>query len=100
MKQAFPYLANFLGGWFHQDFDLEGDTVGEVVQAFARVSDPQEWHDLLADIDRFVQSHGPDLDGTFQVMFNPDIDPRAFAGSTGAFLQEIARTLRASGPAR
>jgi CdiI immunity protein len=98
VKQPYPYLANFLGGWFHQDFDLEGETVGEVVRAFARVSNPQERQNLLHDIDRFAQSHGADLDRAFKLTFNPDIDPCAFAGSTADFLQDIARTLRASGP--
>jgi hypothetical protein len=36
---SYPALADFLASWFHQDFDIEGETVAEVVAAY-RSSSP------------------------------------------------------------
>ncbi len=39
MRQKFPELASFMGGWFHHDFHIHGDTLEEVVAAFKAETD-------------------------------------------------------------
>ena len=40
---SFPYLDALVGGWFHQDFDLAGGTLEEVVAAFKKSSPTEDW---------------------------------------------------------
>jgi len=35
----YPYLNAFIGGWLHQDYDIDGDTLEEIVASFKRRSD-------------------------------------------------------------
>jgi hypothetical protein len=86
---AYTALSQFLGGWFHQDFDIEGNTVPEVLDAFRAVTPPEEQAKLKSDIQRFLDEHPSDLDSAFEETFKPDIIASALSGSTRGFLEEI-----------
>jgi hypothetical protein len=86
---AYTALSQFLGGWFHQDFDIEGNTVPEVLDAFRAVTPPEEQAKLKSDIQRFLDEHPDDLDRAFEETFKPDIIASALSGSTRGFLEEI-----------
>lgn len=89
----FPKLAELMGAWFHQDFDIEGGTVSEVMQAFCRVTPIAERAELQAEIVRFLSQHRGDLDTSFEATFKPDVIPSVLSGSTRAFLEEIRDAL-------
>jgi hypothetical protein len=86
---AYTALSQFLGGWFHQDFDIEGNTVPEVLDAFRAVTPPEEQAKLKSDIQRFLDDHPNDLDSAFEETFKPDIIASALSGSTRGFLEEM-----------
>jgi hypothetical protein len=86
---AYTALSQFMGGWFHQDFDIEGSTVPGIVDAFRAVTPPEEQAKLKSDIQRFLDEHPNDLDGAFEETFEPDIIASALFGSTRGFLEEI-----------
>ena len=86
---AYPAQADFLASWFHQDFDIEGETVAELVQAFARSTPGPAQVAVRRDIERFLSEHSDDLDASFEETFHPDIIASAFSGSTLGFLEEI-----------
>ena len=88
-KLAYPALAELMGGMFHQDFDLVGNTVAEIIHAFQDVAPAAEQEQVRAEIERFLGEHGDDLERAFETTFRPDIIPSAFSGSTRAFLEEI-----------
>jgi hypothetical protein len=90
---GFPTLAGLMGGWFHQDFDIEGGTLTEVMQAFCRVTPHAERARLKAEISRFLAEHTDDLDVSFEATFKPDVIPSVLAGSTRAFLEQIRSAL-------
>jgi hypothetical protein len=90
---GFPMLADLMGGWFHQDFDIEGGTLAEVMQAFCRVTPHTERAKLKAEIARFLLEHAEDLDMSFEATFKPDVIPAALAGSTRAFLEQVRDAL-------
>jgi hypothetical protein len=90
---AYTALSRFLGGWFHQDFDIEGNTVPEVLDAFRAVTPPEELAKLKSDIQRFLDEHPNDLDSAFEETFKPDIIASALSGSTRGFLEEIRELL-------
>jgi hypothetical protein len=86
---TYAALSDFMRAWFHQDFDIEGNTVAEMVGAFRRVSSPHEQRELKSGIERFLAEHPSDLDIAFEEAFQPDVSAAAFSGCTRAFLEEI-----------
>ncbi len=89
----YPRLADLLGGWFHQDYDIEGDSVAEVIGAFRAVTPADQQAVLRAEISAFLNEHSETMEEDFERIFHPDITPSAFSGSTRAFLEEILRFL-------
>jgi hypothetical protein len=89
MEHAYPNLSDLMGAWFHQDFDIEGNTVVEVVEAYKRVTPPATQTAVREDITKFLNDHADDVDGSFERIFNPDIIPSVLSGSTRGFLDEI-----------
>jgi contact-dependent growth inhibition (CDI) system CdiI-like immunity protein len=86
-------LETLIGGWFHQDFDINGRTIAEIVSAYRRVTPEDQQRALIADIHTFL-AQSSDVDRDFQDRFKPDIIPTAFAPTTRAFLEQIVATLR------
>jgi hypothetical protein len=86
---TYTALSHLMGGWFHQDFDIEGSAVPEILDAFRAVTTPEEQAKLKADIQRFLDEHPNDLDSAFEETFEPDIVASALSGSTRGFLEEI-----------
>jgi len=97
--QLFPELAAFMRGWFHQDFDIHGDTLEAVVQVCVEESDPSILRPLIDDIDRFLATGDEGMEERFQEYFRPDIIPTGFRPTTREFLLSIRSEL-ASGVSR
>jgi hypothetical protein len=93
-KHTYPALTDLMGGMFHQDFDIVGDTVSEIVRAFREVTPLAEQAELRAEIERFLAEHPEDLEEAFDATFKPSVIPSAFSGSTRAFLEEIRDLLK------
>jgi CdiI immunity protein len=85
----YPELENLMSGWFHQDFDINGDTLEAVVGAYRAVTPPYLQRALASDIERFLHD-AKDVEADFQVAFKPDIIPTGFAPTTREFLERIA----------
>ncbi|WP_436190346.1 contact-dependent growth inhibition system immunity protein [Pseudorhodoferax sp. LjRoot39] len=58
-RRPFPDLASFMGGWFHQDSDLHGDSLEEVVAAFKAESDAALVAPLVDDFSLLPASPPP-----------------------------------------
>ena len=89
----YPELETLIGGWFHQDFDINGKTVAEIVCAYRQVTPAPQRAALAGEILQFL-SHSTDVDADFQDLFKPDIIPTAFAPTTRACLEQILTALR------
>ncbi len=90
---AYPRLADLIGGWFHQDYDIEGDTIPEIMGSFLAVTPADQREDLRQEISRFLSEHAEQLDEDFEAVFQPDVVPAALSGSTLNFLYEIRALL-------
>lgn len=90
---AYPHFNAFFGGWFHQDYHYEGDSVEEIVAAFRRSATLNDLRMVRHDIAAFLRDHDGSIDEAFEREFQPDVDPRAFSGTTRAFLEAIDQAL-------
>jgi hypothetical protein len=78
-----------MGGWFHQDFDINGDTLDQIIAAYRAVTPVDQQRALATEIERFLTDAG-DVDSDFQRRFRPDVSPTGFAPTTRQFLTTIA----------
>lgn len=85
----FPALADMMGHCFHQDMDLEAETVPEAVAMYARGLPGAAKRALQADIDRFRGQHPDNLDGAFLRAFGDDLDPREVGFGVADFLRMV-----------
>jgi hypothetical protein len=91
----YPQLETLIGGWFHQDFDINGDTLDEIIAAYRGVTPVDQQRSLAIEIERFLNEPG-DVDYEFQRRFTPDVSPTGFAPTTRQFLTTIASLLDGS----
>lgn len=80
--KRFPELAAFMGCWFHQDFDIHGDTLEAVVRACVAESRASALQPIINDIDRFLATGEAGMEERFQEYFRPDIIPTGFRPTT------------------
>ncbi|MCF6280838.1 MAG: hypothetical protein L3J28_01305 [Candidatus Polarisedimenticolaceae bacterium] len=92
-KNDYPELADLMSGWFHQDFDIEGETVPEIISAFIASSSANQCESIMSEILSFIQEHNENLSEYFIQIFEPDIELTEFAETTKAFLEEIYNCL-------
>ena len=93
MKRQYEHLASFLRSWFHQDFDISGNTVEEIVSAFKKISRRAEVNNVRLDIKNFLEDCGNALDYEFDKTFDLDIDPTGFSPTVKDFLETIHESL-------
>lgn len=90
MSKQYPNFSIFLLSWFHQDFDVCGETLEQVASAYKESAPSLEVDAIRADIKAFLASNNVDK---FDEIFDTDVDPLAFADSIGEFLLAIDRAL-------
>ena len=97
-KQRFPYLASLIGGYFHQDFDVNGSTLEEIIGKSKADSSTEETAGTIADIERFVAEYGETGTGlaeAFARIFEPGVIAEGWDGmTTRQWLLRIAQLLR------
>lgn len=99
-KGDYPYLADLMGGWFHQDFELAGGpTYQGVIAAFVGDVGAAEREKTVADIRRFLLDFGATDAGLAEAMdrvFSPDVLVEGWDGlTTREWLMDVARLIAA-----
>lgn len=93
-SESYPRLASLIGGWFHQDFDLAGDTLEEIVAAYKKVHSSKDWNGARAEFAKFLQGRGDaQVRKDFVRLFQPGIDVEAWGTSTRQWLLRVAELL-------
>ena len=97
-EHEYPYLDALIGGWFHQDFDIEGDTLEAMIAAFKKVRTPTDCAQTRADIARLLSRYDDKaLPQEFVRLFQPDVTVEGWDGmSTRQWLTRIDALLRPS----
>src|SRR5256885_8765439 len=87
---CYPYLDALVGGWFHQDFDTDGDSLEELIAAYRAKAPPDDIPGTKADIRRFLrQTPASKMHDEFLRLFEPGVDPRRWAPSTAQWLSRV-----------
>ena len=89
-SDKYKALRALLSGWFHQDFDLVGDSIEDVIAEYKRVTPMAEIQLVVSEIDTFISAFEDRIDGAFLSEFDLEIDPTAFAASVRDFLNQIS----------
>ena len=93
--QAYPDLDTLLGGYFHQDYTIDGNTLEEVVAAYKTdaIGEPEAIGRVRADIARFTAERTDDkkLDEDFEHMFMPGILPEGWEPDITNWRQWLTR---------
>ena len=92
-SKKYSNLQALLSGWLHQDFDVIGDSISDVVAEFKRVSPRTEALLVVAEIKAFISTCEDHVDVAFHREFDLEIEPTAFAPSVKTFLMQIADQL-------
>lgn len=90
--RSYPYLEQLLGGWFHQDFDLEGGDIETIIADYKQVSHAHDVMGLRADIKRLIHDTEANelvLEQVFIDLFKPDVMPEAWGMTTKDWLLQI-----------
>ncbi|MBV8962819.1 MAG: hypothetical protein JOY97_06965 [Hyphomicrobiales bacterium] len=91
----YPYLNYLIGGYFHQDWDIAGDTLDAVIALFKDEHAAEDWTEIRGDIGRLLNRYDDAaLPQEFIRLFRPDIDPEAWSGSTRKWLTQVEALLR------
>ena len=93
-EREYPYLQAFLGGWFHQDCDVDGNTLEELVASFKRRSPERDWQVVRTDIERFLRDRDDkEVAVDFPRLFQPEVGPAEWGMTTQEWLETLARLL-------
>ena len=96
-EKEFPYLWTLMGGTFHQDFDINGNTLEEIISSFREDTSPDIWRQTKSDIERFLAERPNDrqMVEDFERMFVPQVITEGWEGlTTRQFLLKIADLLK------
>ena len=93
-EHAYPFLDVLIGGWFHQDFDIEGDTLAAIIASFRRDTNADDWAETRADIARLLRRYDDAaLPQEFIRLFQPGVYPTGWPGGTRQWLARIDELL-------
>ena|ERR1700743_918010 len=97
-KTGYPYLNHLIGAYFHQDFDIDGHTLAEIIPVSKAGFTEQETQSTIADIQRFLADYGnsdADVAREFKRIFRPEITVEGWEGlTTRQWLLRIAELLQ------
>jgi hypothetical protein len=88
-----------MGGYFHQDYAINGNTTEEIVKAYQEHSHPEDWMGVRADIHRFLRRYDDSRTRQeFIRIFGSDIDPELWEPTTRQWLLKIDELLQQIAP--
>jgi hypothetical protein len=72
-NNPYPYLDQLLGGYFHQDAYVDGDTDESILANYIQTSWDYQRLGVRADILRFLHNHPSETKQAVESTFQPDI---------------------------
>ncbi|MBB5465707.1 hypothetical protein OKW30_002760 [Paraburkholderia sp. Clong3] len=92
-NEEYRDLTGLIRSRFHEDFDLFGNSVEELVSSYTENMPRSDIDALISDVDSF-KAHYPDtLESEFKKRFGRQFDPVLWGYTTASFLDEVKRLL-------
>jgi hypothetical protein len=95
--RSYPELDDLLGAYFHQDFDIFGNTLQEIIATYRTDVSDEVRKSTRADIERFLHTYGPEersVSEALERVFKPGVIVEGWEGlNAKQWLEEIARLL-------
>ncbi|SIT26451.1 contact-dependent growth inhibition system immunity protein [Achromobacter sp. MFA1 R4] len=90
--ERYPALNNLLAGYFHEDYDLFGETIEEVALAYRQVTSLQEIAEVCREMDRFIVEFGSGAAAAYAEHWG-SFNPAGGGYTIPAFFDELKRIL-------
>lgn len=90
---GFPYLGDFLGGYFHQDAYDDGQDDDAIIADFKSSSWPFQRLGVRADIGRFLHEHREHVLAALERTFSPGVTIARNNDEARTWLQKVERAL-------
>lgn len=87
--EPYPFLRQLIGSWFHQDFDIDGETLEDILSGYKSVTEEEQILGVKAEIEKFIEESGDKIDDRFIELFRPDVDPAGWGMTTKEWLTQI-----------
>lgn len=88
-NDEFEFLRQMIGGYLHQDMDLEADSVPEAIAVFARHADAPMRDGVVSDMQSFMQQYHNRAADEFAQRFGRDFTPDEIGQSVGEFFEMV-----------
>ncbi|WP_084170088.1 contact-dependent growth inhibition system immunity protein [Paraburkholderia ferrariae] len=92
-NDKYGYLTGLIRSRFHEDFDIFGNSVEELVSSYIEKMPKSEIDALISDIDSFKADFPDTLDSEFNERYGSQFDPVLWGHTTASFLDEVKRLL-------
>ncbi|SEJ73177.1 contact-dependent growth inhibition system immunity protein [Achromobacter sp. NFACC18-2] len=91
-RDKYPALETLLGGYFHEDYDLFGETLEEIVGCYKQVTPGAEIAQACREMDQFLSEHGPNAALVYSQLWG-SFDPAGRGYTIPAFFDALKRIL-------
>ncbi len=93
-EHAYPYLDALIGGWFHRDVCIAGETLAARIASFRKDTNADDWAETRADIACLLRRYDDAvMPQEFIRLFKSGVGPAASHGSTRQWLASIEHLL-------
>ncbi|MBC8747076.1 hypothetical protein OKW43_002070 [Paraburkholderia sp. WC7.3g] len=92
-NEKYGDLTGLIRSRFHEDFDLFGNSVEELVSSYTEKMSRSDIDALISDINSFEADYPETLDSEFKERFGRQFDPVLWGYTTASFLDEVKRLL-------
>ena len=93
-QSKYPKLWHIMLCYFHEDFDLFGNTIEELMTHHKSCSNKEEIAFDIKDIERFEADHSTSIDAAFEQEFGNRFNPQLWGHTGTSFLAELKRLLK------
>jgi hypothetical protein len=93
MNQDFNFLGQMIGGYLHQDMDLEVDSVPEAISNFALKADAATREGVRVDMTNFMDRYHNQAAEEFAKRFEHDFVPEEVGQSVSEFFDMVSAIL-------
>lgn len=92
IRERYPALSALMGGYFHQDYDIYGETVEEVALCYKQDTSPEKISQACREMDEFLADFGPNAAAAFTANWR-SFNPAGGGYTIPTFFAELKRVL-------